>query len=89
MTVQYQIDGNIFYEIKNNWLCASVNQFLVKARQVDIDQTGNTVEHVQLNDGRVFTRLVSNSRAVDVRKTSNTRPQNILPTMGDSITRPR
>jgi hypothetical protein len=89
MAVQYQIDGNVFCEITTNWLCASVNEFLIKARQLDTDQTGNTVEHFQLNDGRVFTRLVPNSRVADVPKTSNTRPQNMLPKIGDSITQPR
>ena len=89
MAVQYQIDGNVFREITTNWFCASINEFLIKVRQVDTDQIGNTVEHFQLNDGRVFMRLVPNSRAVDVPKASNTRPQTMLPKIGDSITQPR
>jgi hypothetical protein len=88
MTVKYQVDGNVFREITTNWFCASVNQFLIKARQVDVDQTGNTVEHFQLNDGRIFKRLI-NSRTVDTHKTSNARPQTTRSTMSDSITQPR
>ncbi len=70
MAVKYQIDGNIFLEINTNWFCASVNEFLIKARQLDTDLAGNTVEHVQLNDGRIFTRLVSSPKAVEVATTS-------------------
>jgi hypothetical protein len=89
MAVQYQVDGNVLLEIKTNWLCASINEFLIKARQLDTDQAGNTIEYFQLNDSRVFTRLVPNSRAVDVPKANNTRPQTLLPKMGDSITQSR
>jgi hypothetical protein len=60
-----------------NWFCPTINEFLIKARQFSSDQAGNTVEHLQLNDGRVFTRLVSNPKTVEVAKTSNARSQNI------------
>jgi hypothetical protein len=70
MAVQYQVDGNVFLEIKTNWLCASVNEFLIKARQLDTDQAGNTVEYLQLNDNRVFTREVPSPQALDVPKAS-------------------
>ena len=90
MAVKYQIDGNIFFEITTNWLCASINEFLIKARQLDTDQAGNTVEHFQLNDGRVFTRLVPNPRAADVPKASNSRPRNIRSAIHEqSLTQPR
>ena len=48
MTVKYQIDGDIFLEITTNWLCPTINEFLIKARQFSTDQAGNTVEHLQL-----------------------------------------
>jgi hypothetical protein len=86
MAVKYQIDGNIFLEINTNWLCASINEFLIKARQLDTDLAGNTVEHVQLNDGRIFTRLVSSPKAV----ASKSRPQNIRQAIHEqSLTQPR
>ena len=59
MAVRYQIDGDIFREITPHWLCASINEFLIKVRKTDVDQTGATVEHLQLNDGRIFTRLIA------------------------------
>ncbi len=80
MTVQYQVDGNIFREITSNWLCAYVNESLIKARQLDTDQAGNTVENFQLSDGRVFTRLISASQATAPRK-SKPRLQNTQPSM--------
>lgn len=80
MAVQYQIDGNIFSEITTNWLCAYVSEFLIKARQFYTDQAGNTVEHLQLNDGRVFTRRVPVPQS-DGFKISNPRPRNIQPTI--------
>ncbi|MFZ5912523.1 MAG: hypothetical protein ACOYYU_21165 [Chloroflexota bacterium] len=64
MKVRYQVDGDIFREISTNWLCAYVNEYLIKARRFATDQAGNPVEHFQLNDGRVFTRLVSEPQAV-------------------------
>ena len=89
MAVQYQIDGNVFREITTNWFCASVNEFLIKARQLDTDQGGNTVEYFQLNDSRVFTRQIPVPEVLDVPKVSNPRPQSILPKIGDSLTQPR
>ncbi len=79
MTVQYQIDGNIFREIKINWLCASVNEFLIKARQVDTTQAGKTVEYFQLNDGRMFTRLVPIAQTADGSKNFNSRMNDTRP----------
>ena len=70
MAVQYQVDGNVFFEIKTNWLCASVNEFLIKARQLDTDQAGNTIEYFQLNDSRVFTREVPAPLALNAPKVS-------------------
>ena len=81
MAVQYQVDGNIFREITTNWLCAYANEFLIKAHQIDTDQAGNTVEYLQLSDGRVFTRLVPGPRAVHISKVSKFRPRNTQPTI--------
>ncbi len=77
MTIQYQVDGNIFLEITTNWLCAYANEFLIKARQFDTDQAGNTIEHFQSNDGRVFTRLVPGPRTLSTPKEFNLRPRNM------------
>jgi len=76
MTIQYQVDGNIFQEITSNWLCAYVNEYLIKARRLDTDQAGNTVEHFQLNDGRMFTRLVRGPQVINAAKASGSRPRN-------------
>jgi len=90
MTVRYQVDGNIFREITTNWLCASVNEFLIKARQIDTNQVGNTVEYFQLNDGRIFTRLVPNTRSANAPKASNTRLWNSQTAIREqSLTQPR
>jgi hypothetical protein len=88
MAVQYEIDGNVFREITTNWLCAYVKEFLIKARQIDTNQAGDTVEHVQLNDGRVFTRLVDNAQSVNVSKASNALLWNTR-AIDQSITQPR
>ena len=90
MAVQYQIDGNIFREITTNWLCASVNEFLIKARQFYTDPAGNTVEYVQLNDSRVFTRQVSSPEALDAPKAPNTHLRDSWPVIREHpITQPQ
>ena len=73
MAVQYEIDGDIFREMTINWLCACTKEFLIKARQFDTNQAGETVEYVQLNDGRVFTRMIPNVQTGNVPKISKTR----------------
>jgi hypothetical protein len=72
MAVQYEIDGDIFREITVNWLCAYIKEFLIKARQFDTNQAGEAVEYVQLNDGRVFTRMISDAQTGNVPRISNT-----------------
>ena len=90
MAVQYQVDGNVFFEIKTNWLCASVNEFLIKARQLDTDQAGNSVEYFQLNDSRVFARELPDPQTWDVPKVSNIqRWDSRLVIREHSITHPR
>ena len=77
MAVKYQVDGNIFREITTNWLCASINEFLIKARKFGADPAGNTIEYFQLNDGRVFTRSIPNS--VEVSQDTHPRRRNTQP----------
>lgn len=89
MAVRYQIDGDIFREITPHWLCASINEFLIKFRKTDVDQTGATVEHLQLNDGRVFTRLIPCPQSADVPKDSNSRRRNVRLAIEQSLTQPR
>ena len=59
MSVKYEVDGNIFREMNGNWLAVRVKEYLIVARKVEKDQAGNVSEYFQLNDGRVFTRLIS------------------------------
>jgi hypothetical protein len=80
MAVQYEIDGDIFREMTINWLCACTKEFLIKARQFDTNQA---VEYVQLNDGRVFTRMIANARTGNVSRPSNTHLRNGQPATHD------
>lgn len=90
MVVKYQVDGNVFLEIKTNWLCAFVNEFLIQARQLDTDQAGNTIENLQLNDGRVFTRQVPSLKTLDVPQASNSHLRDSWPVIRErSATQPR
>jgi hypothetical protein len=59
MSVKYQIDGDIFQEITVKWLFAYVREFLIQKRTYETDQAGNLIEYFQLNDGRIFSKLVS------------------------------
>ncbi len=81
MTVQYQINGDIFSEITTTWLCAYSRDFLIKARQHDTDQAGNTIEIIQLSDGRIFTRATSNPQDVNIPEDNNLCQQNTQSTM--------
>ena len=90
MAVQYQVDGNVFLEIKTNWLCASVNEFLIKARKFDTDQAGNTIEYFQLNDSRVFAREIPAPQSLNVPKASKIQLWNSRTLLHDhSATQPR
>jgi hypothetical protein len=82
MSVQYQIDGNIFREITSHWLCASVKESLIKARQTD---AANAVEYVQLSDGRVFSRSMQAHQTVNVPKAS----ARLWSARSESLTQPR
>ena len=74
MPIKYEVDGNIFREINENWLVASVNEYLIQAREIKTDRLGNKIEMFQLNDGRVFTRLVALSYAASAYSESKTHP---------------
>jgi len=58
MSVKYQIDGDIFQEITVKWLFAYVREFRIQKHAYETDQTGNLIEYFQLNDGRIFSKLV-------------------------------
>lgn len=91
MPVSYQVDGNTFREITSKWLFAYVSEYLIKARRFDTDEAGNQIEHFQLNDGRVFSRLVSAPQTAPATKTSRTRSpytQQFLAS-ANTITQPR
>jgi hypothetical protein len=90
MATQYQIDGDIFREITPHWLCATISEFLIKARKTDIDQDGTVVEYVQLNDGRIFSRPACSVQATDASRKSSVRPRTMRQSLGDqSLTQPR
>ena len=59
MSVKYEVDGNVFREMRGNWLAVRVKEYLIVARKIERDQAGNVSEYFQLNDGRVFTRQIS------------------------------
>lgn len=63
MSDKYQIDGDIFQKIAEEWLFSYVREFLIKKRAYETDQAGNLTEYFQWNDGRIFSRLVSTPQA--------------------------
>jgi hypothetical protein len=81
MAVRYQVDGDIFREITPNWLCASISEFFIKARQVATDQTGNTIEYFQLNDGRIFERPVPSFQPAEALREPQPRAGNMQPAL--------
>ena len=89
MAVKYQIDGEIFQEITTNWLCAFVEEFLIKIRKTDTDQSGNAIEYLQLNDGRVFERSVPSFQCAEVSRNSNTRLRNTRTAIREPLSQPR
>ncbi|HLO16319.1 MAG TPA: hypothetical protein VK206_15915 [Anaerolineales bacterium] len=62
MAIKYEIDGDIFREINEKFLVAYVNEYLIKARVLQMDAAGNEVEFFQLNDGRCFSRIITPHR---------------------------
>ena len=88
MAIKYQVDGDIFREITTNWLCASINEFLIKIRKTELDQDGAVIEFLQLNDGRVFSRPVPVTQAVNASR-YNTRMRNTRLAIHDAITQSR
>ena len=75
MAIKYEVDGNIFREINEKWPFAYVSEYLIKARQFQIDQAGNKVEVFQLNDGRIFSRPVPEHVRSAARRDTNTQPR--------------
>ncbi len=59
MAIKYQVDGDIFREITEKWPFAYVDEHLIRARGYSMDWTGNQVESFQLDDGRLFERVIS------------------------------
>jgi len=90
MPIKYEIDGNVFREIRENWLSAYVREFLVLARRLETDQAGNEIESFQLNDGRIFRRALGNARsAVSTSRTIPSRTRMTAIRADHSVTQPR
>jgi hypothetical protein len=89
MAVQYQIDGDIFREINTHWLYALVSESLIKAHQVDADQTGNSIEYFQLDDGRVFSREVPIPQSIDVSQDAGTCLRNMRSAIREPLSQSR
>ena len=68
MSVKYEVDGDIFREMRGNWLYVRVKEYLITARKIETNQDGSISEYFLLNDGRVFTRRIP------VPNTSNVKP---------------
>jgi hypothetical protein len=62
---------------------------LIKIRKTDTDQSGNPVEFLQLNDGRVFARSVPNFQCVEVSRNSNARLRNTRSAIREPLSQPR
>lgn len=63
MSVEHQVDDDIFQEIAEEWLFTYVREFLNKKRAYETDHTGNLIEYFQWNDGRIFSRPISAPQA--------------------------
>ncbi len=87
---EYEVDGDIFREIRENWLFANVREFLICARHSETDRAGNKIECFQLNDGRTFTRIVGSTRtAMTASKTIPSGPRMTAIMADRSATQPR
>jgi hypothetical protein len=77
MSVKYEVDGNIFREMRGNWLYVRVKEYLITARKIETNQDGNVSEYFLLNDGRVFTRkiLAPNTSEVKSSQAQTSMPQ--------------
>jgi len=93
MSIKYQVDGNIFREITEKWPCANVSEYLIKARGIETDSAGNEIENYLLNDGRMFSKVLTRQQASNVtgESKSHLKPaRRIVPGLGNqSITQPR
>jgi hypothetical protein len=70
MAIKYEIDGDIFREIDVKFLVAYVNEYLITARTIQTDASGNKVEFFQLNDGRWFSRTITPHRKAAIARES-------------------
>ena len=93
MSIKYQVDGNIFREITEKWLFANVSEYLIKARRIETDSAGNKIESYLLNDGRMFTKVLTGQQASNVmgESKSHLKPaRRVVAGLGNqSITQPR
>jgi len=93
MSIKYQVDGNIFREITEKWLCADVSEYLIKARRIETDSAGNKIEKYLLNDGRIFTKMLTGQQVSNVTGESKSHLKSahrVAPGLGkQSITQPR
>jgi hypothetical protein len=93
MSIKYQVDGNIFREITEKWLCANVSEYLIKARGIETDSAGNKIENYLLNDGRMFSKVLTGQQASNVMGESRSHlklARRAAPGLGNqSLTQPR
>jgi hypothetical protein len=93
MSIKYQVDGNIFREINEKWLCANISEYLIKARGIETDSAGNEIENYLLNDGRMFSKVLTGQQASNVMGESKSHLQparRVVPGLGtQSMTQPR
>ena len=91
MSIKYQVDGNIFREITEKWLCANVSEYLIKARRIETDSAGNEIENYLLNDGRMFSKVRQQASNVMGESRSYLQPaRRAAPGLGNqSLTQPR
>ena len=93
MSIKYQVDGNIFREITEKWPFANVSEYLIKARGIETDSAGNKIENYLLNDGRMFSKVLTGQQASNVMGESKSHLQparRVVPGLGtQSMTQPR
>ena len=93
MSIKYQVDGNIFREITEKWPFANVSEYLIKARGIETDSAGNEIENYLLNDGRMFSKVLTVQKVSNVMGESKSHLQparRVVPVLGtQSMTQPR
>ena len=93
MSIKYQVDGNIFREITEKWPFAYVSEYLIKARRIETDATGNKIERYLLNDGRMFKKTLTRQQTSNITGESKSRlnpARRVVSALANqSITQPR